>query len=568
VLRLLPGELSADAATQLLQSRAGVSDVIDASVRRAGSTWVVRATRTSTSGNAQSVEAHAADPLLAANDVADRLLALFGKSAKASVAAEPSLTELMQRTEAARLGDDLVGARRLIEAAPPSLQRMPEVRLRLAQIDIRAGRFEAALSELHALLDELSAEAEPVLRAQAFYATATALLRTDRYDDALHAFDAGVALADLGSDAAVAARLHMGRGSLEAMTRHYDAALADYARARIAYQLSGDAFTVAWLDGNEGVLQLHRDRPADAVPALSRAEQHFERFGVFNELVTMQGDQIVAQLALLRPAAALAAGERAAPFLDRVRDASVRRLVQLRQALASIANGRTREARTRLDALMQQVDPAHDVSIRGMARLALAQLDLAAGRPTDALAGATQAIDDLLLPDDEADRALAWATRLRALRANHDLAGLRAADSAFDAWKTTRTAPLARLRVTMADAEQAAFDGDDAAARRHYDAALIVANDIATPAALAEVAVGYGEFLIRDGRLEEASVVAGRVARFASDDFGCALLQAHLFGAMGHQAAAVEAFAEARRLAGERAVSALPTAPVVASAPR
>jgi hypothetical protein len=73
-------------------------------------------------------------------------------------------------------------------------------------------------------------------------------------------------------------------------------------------------------------------------------------------------------------------------------------------------------------------------------------------------------------------------------------------------------------------------------------------------------AVAWADALLADGEHDQASAVVGRVARWAGQDFDCALLQARLYHALGRRDAWQAARARARSLAGERPLPALPAA--------
>jgi len=66
--------------------------------------------------------------------------------------------------------------------------------------------------------------------------------------------------------------------------------------------------------------------------------------------------------------------------------------------------------------------------------------------------------------------------------------------------------------------------------------------------------VSGGTTLIAEGEIDAAGPVVGRVARWADSDFSCAVLQATLYRALGQSSAWDAALAQARSLAGERAV--------------
>src|SRR5690606_30384628 len=123
-------------------------------------------------------------------------------------------------------------------------------------------------------------------------------------------------------------------------------------------------------------------------------------------------------------------------------------------------------------------------------------------------------------------------------------------------WTAAQREPVAAIFAQLALAEQAAAEKRDDEASRAYQAALAGATREGVPADIAEVAASYGRYLIAHGDLAGASAVVGLVARWASLDYGCALLQLRLHAALGERQAWSRSLAQARRLAGERTLPA------------
>jgi len=554
-IRLVPAGMGADAAASALRAAADVQQVFVPSVRREGANWAVKIALMRPEGVTVTVEETAVEAIAATHAAVDRLLRRLGHEPGTRSAGEEtlSLEELLQRLEAARLGDDFAGARKLVAQASPAIRKRPEVRLRLAQLDLRAGRLDDAMATLDALLPVVTSEATPTLRTQVLYARGTALLLGTRLQGARAAYDDGVALVEHQQvEPEVAAKLYMGRGNLAALQGRFEDAAADYARARIAFQLADDAFTAFWLDGNEGALQNHLGRPAAALPLLQRAEQHFARYGVYNELVTTQANEVVANLALVRPADALAGSERSLPLLERIGDASLRRLVQLRRAMALAAVGRDAEARAILGGVLADADPGSEGSVRGGASLVLAGLEASSGNVDAAAADAQAALAALASQQDIAQRASAWLLALRAQRAAGHVDEAAGETRAMHDWAAQAHDALAIQQATLAAAEQAVAARRPAEARAAFDDALRQAAALDLPRVLVDTVVPYGRFLIDEGDLGAATAVAGRVSRQAEQDYASAALQVRLHRALGHPAAEALARERLRRLAGER----------------
>jgi tetratricopeptide (TPR) repeat protein len=425
------------------------------------------------------------------------------------------------------------------------------VRYRAIRIDWRGGLFDAARAALDALLARVTAEADPVMHARLLENLCVANLRSGRLDEARSACDEAIRLLEGRDEPIALGRAYNDRGILNAREGHADAALADFSHSRVALTLGGDPLLMAQLDGNESTVQMAQGRPAEALPALERAGEIFHRFGMLNEFVVAVVNRIGAHLQLLQPVDALKASDEAWAERARVTDPQVRDAFEATRADALAANGRIAEARTLLDAMIHRTDPPVDPGQAARARAIEARLDLAAGEAGTATVLARQAVDGLGGPGDEPDRADAWLTLLRALRVEDDAASARETD-AFAAWASANEDPRVRVRVAVARAEVATARHDDAAATAAFDAAL--AGTGGRTELVAEVATAYGNYLIVAGRLDDAAVVAGRVARAAEQDFGCALLQVRLYRALGRDAPWRAALAHARGLAGERPI--------------
>jgi len=550
VVRVVAGSHGSDEAAQRLSGAAALRSLVLPAVRRSGNDWVVRAELVDVGGARRAVQAEADNPIAATDRAAQHLLALLGRAqaGDAPPDADIGLTELLQRTDAARLAENLELARSLIEHAPPALRDLPEVRERAVRIDLRAGRFDAARTAIAALLERVTAESDPVMHARLLENLCVADLRSGRLPDARRACDAAIGLLDGRGEPIALGRAYNDRGILEAREGHADAALADFSRSRVALTLGGDPLLLAQLDGNESTVQMAHGRPAEALPTLVRAGETFRRFGMVNEFITSIVNQIGSHLMLLQPLDALKASDAGWAEHARITDPQVRSAFEAARADTLAANGRIAEARAVLDALIHRTDPPVDAAQVGHARAIEARLDLALGDASTAAVLARDAVDALDGAGDEADRADAWLTLVRALHAGEATAATTQA-AAFAAWAKDADDPRVRVRVELARAATAADAGTASAA---FDAAL--AGVDGRSELVAEVATAYGNDLIAAGRLDAAAVVAGRVARAAEQDFDCALLQVRLYRALGQAPAWRAALAHARELAGERPI--------------
>lgn len=546
--------------------------VSDASVRAAtGARYVVlpQAIRTATGWRVQldihedhrsnrMVDGVGADVVTAADNASDRLLLAFGKSPPPGQdSATLTTDQLLQRANALLLASDFAGSRRVVETAPPVLRDTAAARFMLARIDARAGALDSARTRLDALRREVSAERDPALRASVLYMLGFVDVREDRSADAEPLFSEALMLhlhdnkpADLGDiyTGLAGAFLNLGR---------YAQASDALARARMQMDLAGDKLALGRVDANEGILDIAVGRPAEGVPMLRRAAATFRLFGVVNERLLTVAAEIRAHLALLDPAAALAAANAVEPQVAARENSHIRGTFDVQRARALAANGRTTEAIDLLERLQSAVAQGDRSGLPGDIASARARLALESGDAATAQKQARIAVGVLQTVDEQYERARAWRTLTRALQADGhgDEAAAQIGD--FSKWAAALQSPPAAMYAALARAEFDRGRHADAAAGKEYAAALEVAEHWGVPADLAEVVVSDGNALIEDGDLDRAGRVVARVARWADQDFACAVLQARLYNALGQKTGAENALARARALAGERPVPAL-----------
>lgn len=519
-----------------------------------------------------AVDAHDVDVLLAGRAASDRLLTALGKIPPPD-ANDPqgwADAKLLQRVEAAVLTDDLAGARRLLESAPEALKQSAEYGLRLAHVDFRAGDFDAADRRLRALLAQTSSESDPVLRARILNGIGHAAVRLGHADAAKTVYGEAAALLQDRAEPDELGQAYMGRGIAAQVLGEDEEARTAYAQARVAFDIAGDTLALARTEANEGMLEAARDRYAAAAGPLARAAERFERFGTLNELAMATNVQIGAQLALLEPSAALAASDRAWPSRERLSNPRIRHALEINRALALEANGRRREAVALLEGVTAGADPAREKSVLASARIELARIALDSGRAGEAADLALAALPAFADGDDARGRAAAWLTTTRALRAAERSTEVAEQVARFADWARSSRQPAAVRLATLAEAEQRAAEQGGArsaqqASAEHasagdastdYERALELASAGAVPADVVEVALSYGRHLIASAQIERATAVVGRVAPWAERDFGCALLQARLYSALGQRAAWEQALARARSSAGDREIPA------------
>jgi DNA-binding winged helix-turn-helix (wHTH) protein len=549
----------ADPATRV-GALTGARKVVIPRVSRHADDWLVEMELRDGDGVPQVVRSQGHDPIETARAASDRLLFLLGATPppRHDDALSLSLDELDQRVQAALLGDDFVAARRMIESAPVTLRESPTMRVRLAQVDYRVGRLSAVRSNLEQVVTHVSAQDDPILRARALYMLGAITVREDRSADAIPIFNEVIRLTESAHEPGVLGQAYTGLAAALINLARYDEAANALAHARIALALANDTLALARVDANEGILDNNRGRHAEALPVLKRAAVRFRQFGALNDLAMTLTAQMKAELGLLDAKAALATGESLLPQRGLVANPRSRGNFDLQRANALAANGRLHEARALIAELMRDPALANEAELPGSIATADARLQLAAGDASAAAESAQRATTTLPTIDEAHVRAQAWLLLVRALRAADRTDAAREQLTQFSAWsKTHGDMPGVTLFAALATAEQAHSEHRSDEADAAFAAALADAERWSVPRDIVTVATSYGDSLLADDQTDRASVVIGHVARWAEQDFDCAMLQARLYAALGQSEAAHAAEARARALAGERPLAPL-----------
>jgi DNA-binding winged helix-turn-helix (wHTH) protein len=526
--------------------------VITPQVQRGNDDWTVRLDADNGAGQRYAVEGHGSDVSRAARAATETLLTALGTNPSGAARDAPD-SEFIRRVDAAVLADDPQGARQLIDAASDEQRRSPELRLRLAKLDFRAGKLDEARQRLTALLDEAPAQSAPLLRASILNGLGAVAIRADDPGQASAHFDAAIDLLARQADPQQLGQAYLGRAAAAADQHRFEAASADYARARIAYREANDALALVRIAADEGFVDLDLDRPAQALSQLQSAADAFQQWGALNEAIYASIGQIDAHLSLLDAAAALRVADAAGAFAQRLENPDTRTSLTLARARALIASGRLREAHAALD---EAQSATHDPVALALAGVSLARLDLDAGNPASAAELTERAIAALDAPSYSRARADAWLIHARALQAMRETERATATLAAFAAWAQHGDEQRAHVYAQLARAEQAQRTGPDAGWRDEFAAARQLAERTAVPLEIASVARSHADALIAAGDLQAAAVEIGRVSRWAETDFSCAVLEARLYAALGNDAARQNAVARARTLAGERTLPA------------
>jgi tetratricopeptide (TPR) repeat protein len=516
------------------------------------------------------VESRAAEPVAAARLASASLLARLDRPAAADDAAASSFEDILQRSEAAMLANELEAARRIIEAAPADLRDSPEARLRLAQIGLLGGHHATARGILDGLLGQVGAESYPVLRARALIVSSSVANDRGATDAAKRDCTEAIGLLGGRDEPAVLGHAYTACGIANARAGRFDAAMNDFAQARVAFEIVGDTLSLARIEANEGVMESKRGHYAESVAMMRRSEERFRHFGSRNETLLAIRDQVAGHLVLLQPVEALATAERGWAQLSTIENAELRGSMQLQYARALAANGRIGEAAALLTRTAGEATLARATVLLGQIQSSQADIELATGRAQAAAAHAQAAVDALASPDDVRERAITWRLLVRALAADKKADEAIGQAQRFSDWSANSTNLSVRVYAGLADAELY-WTSQRERAMKSYQRTLSVAERSGVPAEISAVAIAWGAALIDAGDLESASAVIGRVSRWAENDFDNVVAKARLYRALGQEEPWRSAMQRARSLAGERVIAAsalLPPAVAPSSANR
>ena len=502
------------------------------------------------------VETRADDAMSAAREAADTLLLRLGRLPPDDREDTPQdLAELLQRTRAAMLADQLDLAGELIRRADPALRARPEITLRLAQIELRAGDYFAVERRLLQLLDELPAARDPELRGRALVTLAASYIRRTRPQDALRHYDEAITLLR-GRKAPDALGLALlGRGLVATLHDDYDAALADLGLARAETEAAGNELGTGQVDLNLGLIEVRRLRPATALPGLTDAAARFERLGAQEEFVFTLASIAEVQQLLLDHAGALATTQRYWPPETHSRNQRLRHKLREVRAEALLETGQLQAAVPLLDTVLADADADLDAATIARVHLARARIAAARGQSAAVAEEAALARVKALADNDPIRYVQAWRLRLQGLRGRGELAAAARETTELQTWVQAHTDPWREAQASLAQAEQQAAEGDTDAALAQFERTLQRFDQAgAIPDDLVDVIQPYTALLIRNGHLDAAHALSARIAPWADHDLRAASVFVRLNTALGRGEALIAAERRARELAGERQV--------------
>jgi DNA-binding winged helix-turn-helix (wHTH) protein/tetratricopeptide (TPR) repeat protein len=516
--------------------------------RLEGDVWKVRL-QTAGGQRPLSVEASARDILGAGREASDLLLAALGHAPPAGGSGPAALDELLQRTRAAMLANQFDMAKRLIEQAPAELRTHPELVLRWANIELRAGDYLSAKARLQVLIDGASSSANANLRGRALITLAAIHIRRGEATEAEAAYAEAIDLLEGQNDPGSLGIAYHGRGLVALLRGDVDAALPDLGHARTELARAGSALGIAQIDINLALTQNMRHRPADALTLLRSIEQRVGRIGAQEELIYTRVSIAETELELLDNEAALATTEQYWP--PAAHGANVRTLwkLMLVRARALAAVGRIAEAQALVEQIRRGADPAQDEPAIAHNAILATQLALLHGDIAQALADSEAALAPVLRNgEDMSWYVRAKVLRLRVLRAAGNMQGATGQLAGFGQLARGGNDVWVLAMFELATAEQQWATGRHDEALRSYASALRRCERNGTPTDMVEVAAPYVLALIDSKRLDEAKAVNGRIAAWSEHDLRAATAQARLFEALGESDAIREAEAVVARL--------------------
>jgi DNA-binding winged helix-turn-helix (wHTH) protein/tetratricopeptide (TPR) repeat protein len=498
-------------------------------------------------------EKTADDAVAAARAAADDLLIKLGHAPPPGAGdLSDAASTLRQRVTAAVFSGQLDIARRLIADAPPALKSTPEIAISEARVEFFAGDYAKSRAIAGALLDRLPADASPALRGRIMNTLGAAFFREGTLDEAARAYAESIRLNEGGAHGDVLANAYIGRGGVASQRMRLDEAAADYGRARTLLDLGNDAFGVAAVDLNLGIVELHRGEASAARETLRAAASRFESFAADDALSATLEAIVDADVALLDPNDALAVAERLTALQSRG-DAGRERLdVVLARAQALAGAGRFGEADTLLARIDDTGDPVRDARLRAEAAALGAETALARGDCAHAAELAAAAMTPVLATSAPADHARAARIGIEAMLCAGDVADAKLALDRLRASLDGMSAAAGGIERLRAEAAIASASASADVAADAWSAAMDAARKSGSPDVIVGTALDAVRALIAARRIDAAASINGRTAAFAGADARASLIEALVYRALGRDAAADEALARTRRLAGER----------------
>jgi DNA-binding winged helix-turn-helix (wHTH) protein/tetratricopeptide (TPR) repeat protein len=534
-----------------LRRTLGADTLVQGVVSRSATGWTIELTAIGDKDVHRRVEAEHAQVIDTARQASDLLLAALGVSVTGDAAEGGERDEYLQRARAALLANELDAARSILTDVPAALRNDPELRCELARVEFHAGNFDAARELAKAVLDDPGIRNKPRLRAQALRIRGWIATTGDVEDWAAaeRDFDAAVQVLNGEHASSALGKVLAERGVARVFLRRFDEAVIDLGQAHSQLEIAGDRQGLGEMNNYLGQLELMRRRTAESVRYFAKAAAIAESFGAVDALRYNLTAMLGAQMHLLRWPDALATSERLWSLRGRIENAGLRASVDGYRASVLLAVGRRTDAElvlSRAGGAGTDVTP----SMQRFIHWARADLAWQKEQPDQAFAAASEALK--AWPEksatDSAERA-----HLALLRQRASLASGHPVPADIAAFDPSLQESVAVYRL-VAEAEWADHLGNVDQAERSFREAAAVAETQGVPDTIALAAQAQAYWLIAHGEPVQASARAGRIATWADQDFGCALLQVAAFHANGETDAWARALGRARALAGQRAI--------------
>lgn len=471
-----------------------------------------------------------------------------------------AVNRVLGRAEAANLAGRRDAAIAIIDQAGDEYSRLPKVRFRKAIILLDAGRFAQSRELLTSLEQSIESGRDPLMHGQVQYGLGMVAQRSLDYRAAEPRYDE--AITSLGSLENHEARRTLGRAlSARATIRgtrgEFVGAREDQARARMAFESTGDQLSIGRLEGNLAILLMNQGRYADALP---HARNSLKTIRLFGDVASEQRLRLIlstAASAQLDVSTADTEAERLTDLIEQYGSPNLDQCANIRRMETLFDRGRLAAADELLQSILEaQALPNSEVSGRAgnPPEAAAARKLMELGRADEAIEFAEAVLNETPYKVAPPIAANLWLTLFRARLAQGDRA---VATQVFDdarSWARSQGYSLDAQDMALLEAEHAVAFGYADVAREHFELALTKAQDRGIPTAVYRAASPYANWLIEQGDLSRASVVAGHVAPWAESHFGAALLQIQLYHAAGDVTAWHRALKRAEALAGERPI--------------
>lgn len=546
-------------AYRALAETAAANLVIDARAEAVGDRWRVSLGTVHGREPVIVAQGDAPDLLAAASAASDRMAVMLGfELAAVDVAASEGsrVDYVLQQVRAAILSDRFEVAEKLLASLDEADRQNVQVRYELANLNFQRGENAASVAGFTRLLDDLPGVGEEVFRGKTLYALGFAYMRNGDYEQADRCYQE--ALEVLRGQVSYEARLltgqvRMSMAILQSFRNQLAEAEASYALARIELEISGDRLALAKLDGNMSQLYSRMGR----VEAISYGERAAQRFGQFGDVQNELRARATLAIAHHGRGNILAAKDQVQYFehlLTQINNPQLASGVLIIKLGVLLSAGSLQEAEQVLKQLREQEPGAE--AYTGRIQYYDAGYAHAVRDYERSSASAAAAVRHDWEPALYGENAHAWLLLLRAQIALGQ--ARKAAQVLQDAsdWSSANTGDRVEVNAILAlmRGEYAAFTGDSGAAVLNFEEALNLADQTRSASRLVWAVRPYTEWLIAQGDLERAGIVAGRISALADRSYDAALVQLRLYHAMGEPSGWRPALERARALAGEREI--------------